>query len=165
MKSIGISLLLIATSALAQLPEAPQKQNMHAYLESNTTKALVGADFAVRLGDAYSTHLFMTDKCKCLHEAEIGPIANTNASMYSYSITVATGVQALSYELWKHHHSRMARVLQVAEVAGDGGTDIWNFTLVATSHKPSGRTGMGIPTRLPLQPVSGHPSHGIHASH
>jgi hypothetical protein len=117
-----------------QTPSTPIKRDFHTYMGSRWNRSLFLADFSVRAMDADSTRRFMTNSCKCMHEGDIGPIANTTPGMWAYSLGAAAGIEFASYELWKHHHEKIARVLQVTEVMYDGGISIKNYVNNAEAH-------------------------------
>ena len=83
-----------------------------------TQWVLTGTDFAVRMADAYTTRHDLTHGSV---EDILPPcIANHNATMYTYSATVAVVIELGSRILVRHHHPRWAKLVTSLDIGFDG---------------------------------------------
>ena len=134
MKTIATLLLLHSLGAIAQSPalkaaliEAPKPQPA-TYLQSD--RSLILAEFAARITDVITTRQFMTNKCHCIHEVEIGPIANTTPRMLSFSVGVSAAINLGAYELYQHKHHKLARIALLSDIVGESVTNVNNEYLI-----------------------------------
>jgi hypothetical protein len=130
-------LLVLALCCFAQGQEthAPVERNFKTYLQSNTIKAEIAADFSMRQLDTLSTRQKLTDPCQCFHESNIPVIASTTPGMVLYGLVVTAGLTAASYELYKHHHDKLSKLPLLIDGIYDGRDVVHNFMLKPRSAK------------------------------
>lgn len=122
--------LMITTSAMAQLPDAP-KSHAHKFFDKENVILFAG-DITTRTLDAASTHHFLSNPCGCFHEVDLpNSIATHQATMYAYSLSVSAGLIGLSYIAHKTHHHKIERLIPVADIAYDGELVGHNYSLHA----------------------------------
>lgn len=98
-----------------------------AYFQAN--RPLILAEFSVRMLDSISTRQALTNKCTCLHETQIGPIANTTPGVLAYMTGVSLGVNAGARLLYNHGHRKWARAVLIADIVLDGEAGVHNEIL------------------------------------
>ena len=148
---ILFALVILAMAAIArasaqgvakvELPEAPTpatttngaivwhapQAKQQVFLSSRLNRALILANFGVRLADAITTEDAMHNKCKCFHETQLpNAIVQRPAAMYAYSFGIAAGLTIGSKLLWDHNHHTLARILLAGGAIGDGEADFGN---------------------------------------
>lgn len=112
----------------AVLADAPKPSVKVSFIRANYP--VISAEIGGRIADIISTRQFMTNKCHCIHEAEIGPIANTTAGMTAYSLAISAAVNFGAYKLYQHNHKKLAKIALVADISGETVTNIHNELLV-----------------------------------
>lgn len=123
-KSVAI-IALTATVGMAQ--EAKPQPKPHVFFDRYNV-VLFSADALVRTLDAQSTRSFMTNKCKCLEEANLPKsIAGSTSKMYAYSLGVSAGVMGLSYLAHKTHHHKLERFIPMVDAGYDLSAVIGNY--------------------------------------
>lgn len=112
----ALFLALLATPALAQLPDAPRPVPV-----PKIDRALAVTDFSVRMNDAFATWENRPAHCLNCYESNLPQaMANSLPAMLAYGAAVSGSVFVASTELRKHHHPKLARLLPIADIAYDG---------------------------------------------
>jgi hypothetical protein len=120
-------LLLCSTFAMSQeLPQAPKP-----HLD-RIEMALLASDAAVRAVDVYSTHRMLQQGNRELFLP--GFIANHTPVMALYSGAMVYADYKAASMLQAHHHTRMAKMVLLADQLQVAPWDLHNFAL--PNHKP-----------------------------
>ena len=117
-------LVLLCTMAHAQ--EGSLKQP--SYWQAN--RYYIAAEVAGRMLDVATTRQFMTARCHCFHEVEIGPIADTAWGMTAYSLGVSSLINFGADRLYVHGHRKLARAALLIDAGGEMGTSLHNELMV-----------------------------------
>jgi hypothetical protein len=128
----NLLLLLLGVSTLyAQtLPEAPTTHKHGPRLEAY----LVAADSALRIGDAITTHRFLTDPCKCMIELDpMAPHSGSWASEAAFQGLNAAVVIGGARLLRHYHHNKLARALLIEDISQEGYWVV-NNSLLLEAH-------------------------------
>lgn len=95
--------------------------------------ALMGSDAVLRGLDAYTTHINLSDPCKCRYEEDpIAPGSGKLVPTVAFQASMFLAVTA-SYEIMKHlHHQKIARAILVLDNISEGYAVTDNWT-----HRPN----------------------------
>lgn len=101
------------------------------FLSSRGNRALVTADFGVRILDAFSSWMDRPSKCPYCGPEEELPQAWSNSlpTMLVYSTTVSATVDLSARFLWRRRHGRLARLALLSDIAGDGEAGVGNVRI------------------------------------
>jgi hypothetical protein len=113
-----------------QRPPAPP------FLASRWNRALVAADFGVRMLDAFSSWMDRPANCRYCAPEVVLPQAWSNSlpTMLVFSTTVSATVDLSARFLWRRHHTRLARIVLLSDMAGDGEAGIGNVRVYAQAQ-------------------------------
>jgi hypothetical protein len=131
-----------------ELPAKPVPQKkFESFFANKLNRGLVVADFSVRMLDAVSTRLGVTESCKCIVEDgtflgtfSLKPVAQSNAGTVAYAAGVAAGITLVSSYLWSRgehskHHQKLYRFASRAypafDVQSELTTDISNWIVIS----------------------------------
>jgi hypothetical protein len=82
---------------------------------------LWAVDLTARLVDAQTTHTFLSNPCKCFAEGDpLAPGSPNWGHLLPFQFGIWAAVTVTSYELSKHRHRQIARLL----ASGDSGMEI-----------------------------------------
>jgi hypothetical protein len=114
------------------LPRPPDRS----FLADRWNRALVAADFGVRMLDAFSSWMDRPANCRyCAPEVELPQAwSNSLPTMLVFSTTVSATVDGSARFLWKRHHRQLARIALLSDIAGDGEAGIGNVRVYAQAQ-------------------------------
>ncbi len=118
-----------------QRPPAPP------FLSSRWNRALVAADFGVRMLDAFSSWMDRPANCPYCAPEVVLPQAWSNSlpTMLVFSTTVNATVDLSARFLWRRHHPRLARIVLLSDMAGDGEAGIGNLRVYTQAQAYAAR--------------------------
>lgn len=106
------------------------------FLAGRGNRALVAADFGVRMLDAFSSWMDRPANCPYCAPEVVLPQAWSNSlpTMLVFSATVSVTVDLSARFLWRRHHPRLARITLLSDIAGDGEAGIGNVRVYAQAQ-------------------------------
>lgn len=106
------------------------------FLSDRWNRTLVAADFSVRMLDAFSSWINRPSLCPYCPPEQILPQAWSNSlpTMLVFSTTVSATVDLSARFLWRRHHPRLARIVLLSDIAGDGEAGIGNVRVYAQAQ-------------------------------
>ncbi|HEY1810451.1 MAG TPA: hypothetical protein VGG42_17945 [Acidobacteriaceae bacterium] len=107
------------------------------FLASRWNRTLVAADFGVRMLDAFSSWMDRPANCRYCAPEVVLPQAWSNSlpTMLVFSTTVSASVDLSARFLWRRHHARLARIVLLSDMAGDGEAGIGNVRVYARAQR------------------------------
>ena len=135
MKTLIVLLLLSSAAFSEELPNAPKPH----IFANKTELGLIAGEFSVRIMDTVSTRQALTNPCHCLHETNVGAIANSTGTSLAYSTAVSGAIIGLSYGLHRFGFHKLEKLPLMIDIAYDGKYVIGNYHAIAgipsISHK------------------------------
>lgn len=106
------------------------------FLASRGNRALVAADFGVRMLDTFSSWMDRPAACAYCSPEVVLPQAWSNSlpTMLVFSTTVSATVDLSARFLWRRHHPGLARIAILSDIVGDGEAGIGNVYVYARAQ-------------------------------
>lgn len=116
-----IAVVCAILACYSQGQEINLKQTPNVLHLGNLHENLFRVDSLLRLGDGITTHRFLTDKCKCMHEANVfAPKDSNSAKIAAFQAGSGAILYASHSYLVKHHHTRLAIIVLAADIVSEG---------------------------------------------
>lgn len=119
--------------------------------ETTLYKTLYSIDGALRAADGYTTYKFLSDPCKCFHEAD--PLAPKSSNPVAIGLFQASALMAVTQGhnlLVAHGHKKLAHILLWADLGSEAFAVVHNSTLAPDSAQ---RTAIINPAPLTYKPL------------
>ena len=115
--------------ALQRLPPPP-------FMSGRLNRTLIAADFSVRMLDAFSSWMDRPVNCRYCAPEVVLPQAWSNSlpTMLVFSTTVSATVDLSAGLLWRRHHPRLARIVLLSDIVGDGKAGFGNLRVYAEAQ-------------------------------
>ena len=119
------------------------------FLGSRWNRALVAGDFGVRMLDAFSSWIDRPANCRYCAPEVVLPQAWSNSlpTMLVFSTTVSATVDGSARFLWRRHHPRLARIVLLSDIAGDGEAGIGNMRVYVQAQSYAAALRAAAPRR------------------
>lgn len=113
---------LLATLLLATTTSAIAQQPLQGFNHLPTLdKTLLISEAVLRAGDITTSHMAGTHPCHCFRERDpISPDGSQWAPLLAFQGAAAVGIWELHAILVRHHHTRWARAVVIADMLDEG---------------------------------------------